>query len=142
MRTGYPAVLTPEPEGGFSVAFPDVPEALTQGETEAEALDMAADALVTALSFYVDQGRRPPMPSPAEGRHLVALPALASAKLALHEAMLERRMSNVELARLLGVDEKIVRRLRDLLHRSHIDQVEAALRQLGRRVVLEVEDVA
>ena len=33
MRYTYPCILTPEPEaGGFSVSFPDVPEALTGGE--------------------------------------------------------------------------------------------------------------
>jgi hypothetical protein len=33
-----------------------------------------------------------------------------------------------------------VRRLRDILHRSHIEHVEAALRALGKRVSLQVMD--
>jgi antitoxin HicB len=69
-------------------------------------------------------------------------PALAAAKLALHDAMLEQGISNVELAGRLGLDEKAVRRLRDPLHRSHIDAVEAALRALGRRLVVEVLEIA
>ena len=36
----------------FVVTFPDVPEAITQGEDEDEALLRAVDALETALSFY------------------------------------------------------------------------------------------
>lgn len=142
MRYAYPVVLTPEPEGGFSVAFPDVPEAHTEGEDEAEALDMAEDCLVTALSIYVDDEKPLPVPGAAAGRPMVAVPALAATKLALHEAMLARRLSNVELARQINSDEKGVRRLRDLLHRSRIDQVEAALRHLGRRVVVEVIEAA
>jgi antitoxin HicB len=47
-------------------------------------------------------------------------------------------MSNVELGRRLGMDEKSVRRMRDLLHRSHIGQIEAALRLLGRRLEVHV----
>ena len=31
----YPVVLTEQPEGGFVVTFPDVPEAITQGEDRA-----------------------------------------------------------------------------------------------------------
>jgi hypothetical protein len=52
--------------------------------------------------------------------------------------MLAAGLSNVELGRRLDVDEKAVRRLRDPLHRSHIGQVEAALRQLGKRLEVEV----
>jgi antitoxin HicB len=138
MRFAYPACLIEQPEGGFVVSFPDVPEALTQGETEAEALEMAADALVAGLSFYVEAGRRLPAPSAAEGRALVSVPVLEATKLALHEAMLDRGVGNVELGRAMDMDEKSVRRLRDPVHRSHIGQVERALRTLGRRVVVEV----
>ncbi len=137
MRFAYPARLVPESDGGFSVTFPDVPEAITQGETEAEALAMAEDALVAALSFYTDDGRALPPPSRKRDRHLVAVPALVAAKLALHEAMREHGMSKVELARRMALDEKAVRRLLDPLHASRIGQVEAALRQLGKRLIVE-----
>ena len=81
--------------------------------------EKAEDALVTALSFYTDEGRPLPTPSAARGRPV---------------AMLSAGISNVELGRQLGLDEKSVRRLRDPLHRSHIDQIEAALRLLGKRL--------
>ena len=50
----YPVILEAQSEGGFVVTFPDVPEAITQGEDEDEALLYAVDALETALSFYVE----------------------------------------------------------------------------------------
>jgi antitoxin HicB len=56
--------------------------------------------------------------------------------------MVAAKISNVELGRRLGLDEKAVRRLRDPLHRSHIGQVEAALEELGRRLELVVENAA
>ena len=37
----YPVTLTPAPEGGYMVSFVDIPEALTQGETVAEAMEAA-----------------------------------------------------------------------------------------------------
>lgn len=139
MRYAYPYDLTPQPEGGFTVTFPDIPEAITQGDTEEEAAAMAEDALVTALSFYADAAQPLPRPSTPKGRPLAYVPPLVAAKLALHDAMAAAGVSNVALARLLGTDEKAVRRLRDPLHRSGIDQVDTALRALGLRVGVIVE---
>ena len=78
----FPVVLTPDEEaGGFVVTFPDIPEAITQGETLDEALEMAQDALETALEFYFDDKRAVPMPSrPKRGQHAVVLPPSLAAK--------------------------------------------------------------
>jgi hypothetical protein len=51
-------------------------------------------------------------------------------------------ISNVELGRRLDLDEKAVRRLRDPLHRSHIGQLEAAMKTLGKRLEVSVRDAA
>jgi len=139
MCYAYPYELLPQPEGGFTVTFPDVPEAITQGDNEAEARAMAEDALITALSFYTDNAERVPPPSSAHGRPLAYVPALVAAKLALHDAMLAAGVSNVALAQQLGTDEKTVRRLRDPLHQSRINQVDAALRVLGKRISIVIE---
>jgi antitoxin HicB len=139
MRYAYPYELQPQPEGGFTVTFPDVPEAITQGDTGEEAAARAEDALVTALSFYTDHAEPLPRPSPANSRPLAHVPPLVAAKLALHDAMIAAGVSNVALARQLGTDEKTVRRLRDPLHQSRINQVDAALRVLGKRVGIVIE---
>lgn len=139
MRYAYPYELLPQPEGGFTVTFPDVPEAITQGDTEKEAAAMAEDALVTALSFYTDRAEPLPRPSPTHGRALAYVPPLVAAKLALHDAMITAGASNVALAQQLGTDEKTVRRLRDPLHQSRINQVDAALRVLGKRMGIVIE---
>ena len=47
----YPAIFTPE-DGGFSVYFPDVKNCFTQGNTLAEAIDNARDALCAMLYEY------------------------------------------------------------------------------------------
>jgi antitoxin HicB len=141
MRYAYPVDILAAPDG-VTLTFPDVPEAITCGDTVDQALDRAQAALVSALSFYVDDARPVPRPSAASGRPMVAVTILEAAKLALHDAMIAGNLSNIELGRRLGLDEKAVRRLRDPLHRSHVGQVEAALRELGRRVELLVEDAA
>jgi antitoxin HicB len=142
MRYAYPFDMEPQPEGGFTVTFPDVPEAITEGDTVGEARERAEDALVTALGFYTDDGKKLPEPSAAEGRPVAVVPPLVAAKLALHDAMLAAGLSNVELARRMDLDEKAVRRLRDPLHRSHIEKVAAALRLLGKRLNVDAVEAA
>src|SRR5260370_6575281 len=107
MRFAYPYELTAQPEGGFTVSFPDVPEAITQGETEEEAAAMAEDALVTALSFYTDDANPLPHPSPARGPRAAHLPPLVAAQLVVHDVVLTSGVSNVALHRPLGIDHKI-----------------------------------
>jgi antitoxin HicB len=76
MSMQYPAVFLPDPSGGYVITFPDIPEAITQGDTEAEALSMAEDALITAMDFYFEDQRAVPAPSrPQAGERLIALPA-------------------------------------------------------------------
>ena len=139
MQLAYPVRLSTDHGGSVLVSFPDVPEALTEGATEREALAEAEDCLIAALGGYIDGRRDIPLPSPARGRPLVALPALISAKVALYRAMRGHGMSDGELARRLGTREKTVRRLIDLDHRSHIGQVEAGLRILGQRLAVTTQ---
>jgi antitoxin HicB len=140
MHFAWPAELLENEEGGFTVTFPDVPGAITQGETRAEALERASDALVSMLSMIIEDGEPVPDASAANGRPMVHVPPLDAAKLALHVAMLEKKISNVELGRLMGMDEKSVRRLRDPLHHSKIEKLDAALRILGKRLEVVLEN--
>jgi antitoxin HicB len=80
----YPVTLTKDEEaGGFVVTFVDIPEAITQGETEEQALAAAIDALESALDFYFEDKRAIPAPSKAEpGQPVIELP---SAKFTLRE---------------------------------------------------------
>ena len=135
----YPVTLEAQPEGGFVVTFPDVPEAITQGEDEEEALLYAVDALATALSFYVEARKPLPMPSKAKrGQRTVRPSALEGAKLGVYQAMMEQGIKKSELARRLGWHMPQVDRLFDLRHASRLDQIEAAARELGRTLELRV----
>ena len=88
MRYAYPCVLTPERSGGYSVSFPDVPEALTCGDDRDEALAMAEDALTVALSSYMECREDIPVPDAlADEQEMVAVPRVVAAKLALYTAM-------------------------------------------------------
>ncbi len=59
MARGYriPLELEPQPEGGYTVTSPDIPELITEGDTVEEALDNARDAFVAVFEIYEEQGR-------------------------------------------------------------------------------------
>ncbi len=65
------------------------------------------------------------------------MPPVTAAKLALYTAMRVQDVTNVELAGRLGISEAAVRKLMNPDHRSHIGQVERALRTVGRALVVE-----
>jgi antitoxin HicB len=52
--------LTPDEAGGWVVTSPDVPELATEGDTLAEALANAGDALAAVRELYADSGRPAP----------------------------------------------------------------------------------
>jgi antitoxin HicB len=134
----YPAVIVPDGDG-FFVSFPDIPEALTQGHTREEAIEMAADALLTAMDFYVDDKRPVPMPSSVKrGQVAIDLPASAAAKVLLLNAMIDQHVTAAELARKLHTSPQSVTRLVDLGHASKIDAIADALHAMGRKLTLGV----
>ena len=100
---------------------------------------MAEDALATALAGYVHEKWDIPTPSDAvDGQESVPVPTVVAAKLALYTAMRAQRVTNVELAGRLGVSESAVRKLTNPDHRSHMSQVQKALRAVGRNLKVEV----
>ncbi len=134
----YPVTLTPDGDTVL-VTFADVPEALTLGADEDEALLQAVDALETALSFYVEARKPLPVASkPKRGQRTVRPSALEGAKLGVYQAMTEQGIKKAELARRLGWHMPQVDRLFDLRHASRLDQIEAAARVLGRHLEVRV----
>lgn len=148
MSTTFYAELTPDPDGGFVVTFPDVPEAITGGETRAEALDMAADALAVALLGRLEDGVALPAAKTTSALLVaVTVPARFAAKIAVIEAFraacaADPSLNQSELARRLGVDHKEIRRRLDPNHKTKLPALEETLRALGKRLVIQVEDAA
>ena len=139
----YPAALTPDPDGGFTVTFRNVPEAITEGDTRDEALLRAEDALESALAMYI--AAKDPLPTSPDAEAdevMVRLSALGMAKTALYEAMREQGVGRAELARRLRWHLPQVNRVLDLRHASRMEHVEAALAALGLRLIVDVARAA
>lgn len=135
----YAATPTPEPEGGVSVVFRDLPEAITYGANDAEARAMAGEVLELAVAERMDRDEEVPASSTAKpGDILVRLRPLLAAKAALHNALRRSQVTKSELARWLGVDEAVVRRMLQPSRATRIDNLAKALEALGATLQVTV----
>lgn len=132
----YPVTI--EQDGGTWLAtFADIPEAITSGPTKEAALDMAQDALLTAMDFYFDDNRPVPMPSKAKaGQPVAELPASAWSKVLLLNEMLAQKVGPSELATRLHRSPQDVNRLVNIKHPTKIDTIAEALHALGKNLEL------
>lgn len=138
MRYVYPVTIEKDEDGRYVAHATDVPEAVTDGATPVEALGEMSDALGAALAGYAIEDRAAPTPSErSAGDYLVPVTPLVAAKLALRAAMRAEGVSNVALARRLGISEAAVRRLVDPDHTSRLDRVVTALAAMGHSLIIE-----
>jgi len=135
----YPVTLERDDNDTILVSFPDFPEAHTFGQDEVDALVRAKDALATVLEAYIKDRRPIPSPSVRPQLDCIAVPALIEAKLRLYDAMRQARVGKAELARRLHWHLPQVDRLLDVRHGSRLDQIEAALATLGKRLRVTID---
>ena len=139
----YPAQFTRDKGGSLMVRFRDLPEAITNGRDVADAIEQAADCLQEDLAGRLVRREAIPRPSKLRrGERRIPVAMYLAPKLALFRAMERSGVNNSELARRLGVTELIVRRMLNPKHETKAGKIEAALRALGKEVVVHVSDAA
>lgn len=148
----YRAIIERGEIRDWVVSFPDVPEAVTQAETFADAKLAAQEALGLALLSYPMRGKSPPRRSfgvdepetVSDSNHwidIVVEPEVA-AKLAVLDAFVASKRTKTELANMLDKDEKEIRRILDPMHPTKFSTLCEALEALGRRIVIGVTDLS
>jgi antitoxin HicB len=55
-RLSFPVILEPQEGGGFTVLVPALPEVVTDGDTEEEAVANAREAIEAILEYRRDNG--------------------------------------------------------------------------------------
>ena len=134
----YPAYF--QKEGNtVVVTVPDLPEVITNGYSDEQAVEYAVDAVITVLGEYMR--RKLPIPAPSKRRpsmRLVALPATVQAKLTLYMALHDAGLRKAELARRLGWHKFQVERLLNLSHASQMEQIEEAFKALGKSIEIRL----
>src|ERR1700722_6264806 len=140
----YPAEITQHRERkDWVVEFPDLKGTNTGADELDGALAEAADCLGAYLAMLIAKRTPIPEPSAAKGKQrLIAVPLWIAPKVALYRALQEQGISNSELARRLGVRETIVRRMLDPDHATKSARLEGALRAVGKRVLVAIDDAA
>ena len=117
------------------VILPDIGYGATQGDTVEEALHQAEDMLEEAILGMIANNRRS-APLACAGRPAVRLPAVTAVKLELYYAMREAGLDAAQLAQRLGWPPKKIAHIFDGYHAVRLEQLEAALAALGRRLVV------
>lgn len=138
----YPIEVTRDDNGTLLVTCPDLPEVTTFGEDEDDAFRRATDAIEEALAARIAHREDIPSPSSARPDWFVLLPPLTVAKVELYRTARARGMTKAALGRALGWHGPQVDRLFDVRHSSKIEQIDQALRTMGKRLEVTVEDAA
>ena len=136
----YPIKLAKDDNGTYLVTCPSLPEVTTYGEDIEDALRHAGDAIEEAIAARM--AGREPIPAPSNGKYGVVLPALTVAKVLLYRRMLERSISKNALAKTLHWHRPQVDRLLDLRHGTRLDLIERALKALGAKMRIDLENDA
>jgi len=123
----YPATVRPD-GNSFTLIFPDVPGAHTNGDSREDALAHASDARHTAISMLMEKNLDIPEPGKLRrGAVLVGLGSVTGdAKVALYKALRSRGVRKADLARRMGIHQQQVDRLLDIDQASRTEQLEAA----------------
>ncbi len=127
----YPIVLEDD-HGAVLATSPDFPELTTFGDDREEALARAGDALEEAIAARIHDRRD--IPAPSRGEISAVLPTLTSVKVMLYQGMRDQGVGKAELARRLGWHMPQVDRVLDVNHHSRLDQMDAALGAIGKRL--------
>jgi antitoxin HicB len=121
----------------FLVTVPDLPDAITFGETLEEAKLQAVDAIETAMMARMSDREVIPEPK-ASGRYYVELRPAVAAKVALWNAMLQQGLGKAALARKLKWHMPQVDRALDVRHESTLSSLVDALAVTGNSLSISV----
>ena len=139
----YPAQIERDEDGRYVVTLPDFGWGATDGATQDEALLDARDLLRELIATTIREGEALPEPSrPGKHRPLVVPPVQIALKAALYEAWRQTGISQRHLARDLDLAESEVRRMLNPEHNTKAATIDRALRRLGKRVTITVDEAA
>lgn len=133
----YAIRLRKDSNGTFLVTVPDLPDAITFGETQEDAKLQAVDAIETAMMARMTDREVIPEPQ-ATGRYYVELRPAVSAKVALWNAMLKQGLGKAALARKLKWHMPQVDRALDVRHESTLSSLVEALAVTGNALSISV----
>ena len=141
MNVLYPSIFEyDKSEKRYTVNFPDLPEAITEGETREEAAFNAAEVLTLTLEGRIDENIEIPRPSLHKKAELIAPSARAQSALLMRWA--KGNHTTAEIARALDTSWPAIARLEDPRHWPSLRQLERAAAAIGQRLVVSLEPIS
>jgi len=134
----YPAVLEAQPEGGYTVTFPDLPEAITEGDDRDAALFNAQEVLTLVLEQRMAEGEAIPPASEVKDGVPVEPSASVQAALLVRTTREAQGKSLADLARALHTSWPAAQRLERPGSNPTLKQLERAAAALGKRLVVSL----
>jgi antitoxin HicB len=120
---------------GYLINIRDLPHVPAGCPDEYDPYVAAVDAILTEFLICQDERRAFPLPKAIKaGANCVTLPMMASLKVFLHNAMIERDFKKADLARATGWADAQVARVLDVRYQSKLPLIEQALHVLGKSV--------
>ena len=139
MRIRYPAYFEPAEEGGFTITFPDFPEAISEGDDLDQALFNAVEVLDLTLVSRLDDKEEIPLPHEETGEniYMIAPDANIQAVLLFRFNKGDRKLADI--ARTLGTSWPAIARLEDPKHWPTLRQLDKVAAALGKRLVISLD---
>lgn len=141
MNVLYPAEITfDKNDNRYFVHFPDLSEAITEGETLEEAVFNASETLTLAIEGRLEEGGDIPLPSICKKNQKLISPSVrAQAALLIRWAKLNGSHTTSEIARSLNTSWPAVSRLENPKHWPSLRQLEKVANVLGQQLIISME---
>lgn len=144
MNVLFPArIILDKEEGRFFAEFPDIPEAITEGESLEETYFNASEALTLAIEGRLEENIEVPVPSVCKkDQKLISPSARAQAALLIRWAKNQGHHTTSEIARSLNTSWPAVSRLENPKHWPSLRQLEKIANVLGQQLILSMEPIS
>lgn len=139
MIISYPAKIVSDENQRYFVSFPDLDEAITEGETLEEALFNASEVLTLTLEARVDEKMPLPPASKPKGKNIYPVYPSARVQSALLLRKAQASRTKTAIAHALNTSWASIDRLEDLHHWPSLKMLERAASVMGQQVVISFE---
>jgi antitoxin HicB len=139
MKIEYPAIFDPADEGGYTITFPDFPEAISEGDSLEEARYNAIEVLDLTLKSRMEDNENIPLPHVETGENIQMIGPDVNIQAALLVKLNRGDKKFSDLARTLGTSWPAVSRMEDPKHWPSLRQLDKIAAALGKRLVLSLE---
>jgi antitoxin HicB len=134
----FAAIFEPQPEGGYTVTFSDIPEAITEGDTKDECLHNAQEVLTLCLEQRMDDGETIPDASTVKGGIWIEPSAAMQAAVLVRAWRTKQGKTVSEIARTLNTSWAAAQKLESHRANPTLRQLERTAAALGKRLHVEM----